>query len=118
MKVPKIHPVAGPVPPEHLREHGAALWRDITRQYGIGDAAGLALVTMACSAFDRLQEAQAAIDKHGAVVMDHRGTLKRNPACALERDAHSMMLSALRQLHLDIEPLRDRGERSTIFRRT
>jgi hypothetical protein len=29
-----------------------------------------------------------------------------------------MMLSALRQLHLDIEPLRDRGERSTIFRRT
>jgi phage terminase small subunit len=65
MKVPKIHPVAGPAPPEHLREHGAALWRDITRQYGIGDAAGLALVTMACSAFDRLQEAQAAIDKHG-----------------------------------------------------
>jgi phage terminase small subunit len=80
--------------------------------------AGLALVAMAASALDRLREAQQAIREHGAVVTDHRGSLKRNPACALERDAHAMMLSALRQLHLDIEPLRDRGERSTIFRRT
>jgi P27 family predicted phage terminase small subunit len=118
VKMPKIQPVAGPEPPGHLREHGAAFWRDVVRQYQIHDAAGLALVTMAAAALDRLREAQEAIDEHGAVVTDHQGNLKRNPACALERDAHSMMLSALRQLHLDIEPLRDRGERSTIFRRT
>src|SRR5947209_17791701 len=112
MKMTTIHPVAGPEPPEHLQEAGAALWRDVIRQYRITDAAGLALVGMACSAFDRLREAQEAIREHGAVVTDHRGNLNRNPACALERDAHSMMLSALRQLHLDIEPLRCRGERS------
>jgi hypothetical protein len=46
---------------------------------------------------------------------DQRGTRSATQG-ALERDAHSMMLSALCQLHLDIEPLRDRGKRSTIFR--
>jgi P27 family predicted phage terminase small subunit len=117
MKTAKIYPVAGPEPPPHLREAGAAFWRDLTRQYLIHDAAGLALAAMAAAAYDRLREAQDAIGEHGAIVTDHKGNLKRNPACALERDAHSMMLSALRQLHLDVEPLRDRGERSHIFAR-
>ncbi len=68
MKTAKIHALSpGPEPPGHLREHGAAFWRDLTRRYGINDAAGLALATMAAAAYDRLQEARAAIDEHGAV---------------------------------------------------
>jgi P27 family predicted phage terminase small subunit len=105
-----------PKPPRHLRAAGKALYRDIVAQYRIHDAAGLALITTAAEALDRIREAQAAIRKHGALVPDRYGALKQNPACFLERDARAGMLSALRALNLDLEPLRDRG-RSTVFNR-
>jgi hypothetical protein len=43
--------------------------------------------------------------------------VKQNAACFLERDARAGMLSALRALNLDLEPLRDRGRGpgSTVF---
>jgi phage terminase small subunit len=92
-------------PPRHLKAAGKALWNDIVRQYRIADGASLALVTTAAEALDRIRDAQAAIRKHGALVADRYGGLKQNP-----------MLSALRALNLDLEPLRDRG-RPTVFDR-
>jgi phage terminase small subunit len=103
-------------PPRHLKSAGRALWAGIVMQYRVRDAAGLVLVTTAAEALDRIREAQAAIRKHGALVADRYGALKQNPACFLERDARAGMLSALRALNLDLEPLRDRG-RSTVFDR-
>src|SRR5262245_32503619 len=103
-------------PPRHLKAAGKAMWNDIVHQYRISDGAGLALVMTAAEALDRIREAQAAIRKHGALVADRYGGLKQNPACFLERDARAGMLSALRALNLDLEPLRDRG-RSTAFDR-
>ena len=103
-------------PPRHLKADGRALWNDIVQQYRIVDAAGLALVTTAAEALDRIREAQAAIRQHGALVADRYGGLKQNPACFLERDARAGMLAALRALNLDLEPLRDRG-RATAFER-
>jgi phage terminase small subunit len=103
-------------PPRHLKNAGRALWTGIVMQYRVRDAAGVALVTTAAEALDRIREAQAAIRKHGALVPDRYGALKQNPACFLERDARAGMLSALRALNLDLEPLRDRG-RSTVFDR-
>jgi P27 family predicted phage terminase small subunit len=105
-----------PKPPNHLKAAGRRLWADIVAQYRIYDAAGLAYVTTAAEALDRIREAQKAIRQHGALVPDRYGALKQNPACFLERDARAGMLSALRALNLDLEPLRDRG-RSTVFNR-
>jgi len=105
-----------PKPPGHLKAAGRRLWTDIVNQYRIADGAGLALVTTAAEALDRIREAQAAIRKHGALVADRYGGVKQNPACFLERDARAGMLSALRALNLDLEPLRDRG-RPTVFDR-
>ena len=105
-----------PKPPGHLKAAGRRLWTDIVTQYRIADGAGLALVATAAEALDRIREAQAAIRKHGALVADRYGGTKQNPACFLERDARAGMLSALRALNLDLEPLRDRG-RSTVFDR-
>jgi len=105
-----------PKPPGHLKAAGRRLWTDIVTQYRIADGAGLALVTTAAEALDRIREAQAAIRKHGALVADRYGGVKQNPACFLERDARAGMLSALRALNLDLEPLRDRG-RPTVFDR-
>jgi hypothetical protein len=101
-----------PKPPNHLKAAGRRLWTDIVTQYRIADGAGLALVTTAAEAQDRIREAQRAI----RLVPDRYGALKQNPACFLERDARAGMLSALRALNLDLEPLRDRG-RSTVFDR-
>jgi P27 family predicted phage terminase small subunit len=105
-----------PEPPSHLEAAGRRLWADLVSQYRISDGAGLALVTAAAEALDRIRQAQTAIRQHGVLVPDRHGTLKQNPACVLERDARTGMLSALRALNLDLEPLRDRG-RSPVFDR-
>src|SRR5215471_14073857 len=89
-----------PKPRNHLKAAGRRLWADIVTQYCIADGAGLALVTTAAEAQDRIREAQRAIRQYGALVPD----------------ARAGMLSALRALNLDLEPLRDRG-RSTVFDR-
>jgi P27 family predicted phage terminase small subunit len=105
-----------PKPPNHLKAAGRRLWADIVAQYRIYDAAGLAYITTAAECQDRIRQAQKAIREHGPLVPDRYGALKQNPACFLERDARAGMLSALRALNLDLEPLRDRG-RSTVFDR-
>ena len=93
--------------PSHLKKEGAALWRELTSEYGIADAAGLALTTTAAECLDRVRAAQKAIAKHGEVVIDRYGAPKLNPACGLEKDARNGLLAALKALNLDIEPLRD-----------
>lgn len=93
--------------PTHLAEAGAKLWRDLTAEYSISDAAGLALVERAAECMDRLRAAQAAITKHGEVVTDRYGSPKLNPACNLEKDARNGLFAALKALNLDLEPLRD-----------
>ena len=104
---------AVPKPPRHLKSAGRRLWLDIVEQYRIRDGVGLALVTTAAEALDRMTEAREAIDKHGAIVIDRYGNPKANPACHIERDARAGFLAALKALNLDIEPLRDRGRPPT-----
>ena len=106
-----------PEPPGHLAEAGRQLWADLVSQYRISDAAGLALVTTAAEALDRVRLAQAAIREYGALVADRHGVLRKNPACTIENDANARMLSALRALNLDLEPLRDRGSPTRFDRR-
>jgi phage terminase small subunit len=94
-------------PPDHLKPDGAELWASIQKEYAVCDGAGLALLTAAAEALDRMRAAQAAIATHGEMVLDRYQQLKTNPACVLERDSRVGFLAALRQLNLDIEPLRD-----------
>ncbi len=93
--------------PRYLKPEGALLWRELTSEYGIDDAAGLALVESAAACVDRIRAAQAAIAEHGEIVVDRYGAPKLNPACTLEKDARSGLLACFKALHLDIEPLRD-----------
>ena len=99
--------------PEHLKTDGSALWRDMVAEYGIADAAGLALLTSAAECLDRMRAAQKAIADHGEIVVDRYGAPKLNPACNLEKDARAGMLAAFRALNLDLEPLRDGPGRPT-----
>jgi hypothetical protein len=96
-------------PPSHLKPAGAKLWRELVAEYGIGDAAGLALATTAAECLDRSKAAQKVIADHGEVVLDRYGAPKLNPACGLEKDARAGLLAALKALNLDIEPLKAIG---------
>lgn len=93
-----------PRPPAHLRPDGKRLWTALVAEYGITDAGGLALLTAACEALDRMRAAQASIAKDGELVTDRYGAPKLNPACGLEKDARNGFLAAVKALRLDVEP--------------
>jgi P27 family predicted phage terminase small subunit len=93
--------------PEHLRDAGRILWRQIQEQYLVSDAGGRQLLLTACEAADRASRARALIEEHGELIAAANGTVRANPACAIERDAWAAQRHALRALNLDVEALRD-----------
>ena len=93
--------------PEHLKTAGAELWTNIQKEYGVVDSGGLALLATACECLDRMRAAQAAIEAHGELVLDRYGAPKLNPATQLEKESRAGFLLALKQMNLDLEPLRD-----------
>lgn len=96
-----------PHPPEHLGTAGRDLWRSLAAEYGIGDAAGMALLTSAAECLDRVTQARAEIERDGLTIRDRFGQPKPHPAAAIERDARGGLLAALKALNLDVEPLND-----------
>jgi P27 family predicted phage terminase small subunit len=97
--------------PKHLSAEAKRWWREIMREYAIDDQAGLLLLQTALEAFDRMKSAQARINTDGEAVADRFGQIKPHPLLPAERDARAQMLAALKQLNLDVEPLRDRPGR-------
>ncbi|WP_372972423.1 phage terminase small subunit P27 family [Marinobacter sp.] len=93
--------------PDHLTDDAKGWWNRLQTEYGIDDRAGLLLLQTAMEAFDRMRDAQAAISKDGLTVEDRFGQLKNHPATTVERDARTQLLSALKALNLDLEPLND-----------
>ena len=92
--------------PTGLSKEAKAWWRRLVSDYGIEDSGGELLLETALTALDRMRAAQKAIAKDGATVRDRWGQVKPHPLLPVERDARSGMLQALRQLNLDIEPLK------------
>ncbi len=90
-----------------LSAEATKLKSSIIKEYDIDDSAGLRILQTACEAFDRMREAQKNIQRDGMTVMDRWGQIKAHPLCSVERDSRAQFLSALKQLNLDLEPLRD-----------
>jgi hypothetical protein len=81
-------------------------WFDtIRRDYGVVDSGGLSLLELAAQALDRIHECQDAVARDGALVLDRFSQRKAHPLLAVERDARGQFLAAMRELHLDVEPL-------------
>jgi terminase small subunit-like protein len=99
-----------PAPPEHLGAAGLELWHSIQGSYALDDPGGLALLRVACEAADRVASCRRQLDEEGEVLAI-RGIPRAHPAAAIERDARAAMIRAIKELHLDIEPLRDRPGR-------
>jgi hypothetical protein len=79
----------------------------LTEEYALDDMAALAILTAGLEAYDRAQGAKSLLDVDGPVVEDRWGQKKAHPAASIERDNRAAFLAALRQLNLDVEPLRD-----------
>jgi len=102
-----VHPGADlPSAPAHLADAGRELWSSIMEEYRIGDAGGRALLRTAAEAADRVASCRVLLDTEGEVIRI-RGVPRAHPAAAIERDARAALIRALKELHLDIEPLRD-----------
>lgn len=93
--------------PGHLSKEAKLIWKELTTEYGIDDAGGLAILKTGLEAYDRATGARLAIDKEGLTITDRFGTPRPHPLLACERDARAQWLAALKAMNLDIEPLRD-----------
>jgi len=102
-------------PPQHLKRPGKRLFRRIQTEYGITDAGGIALLVRACECQDRLAAAWKIIDEEGEVTRDRYGNSRLHPAMALEKDARAGFLQAMKQLNLDVEPLKIPGRSGRKF---
>ena len=99
---------AGPnKPPSGLSAEAKRWWYRVVEDFAIDDSGGLLLLNTAMESFDRMRGAQKAVRKDGQTIFDKWGQIKVHPLLAVERDARGQMLAALKQLNLDIEPLRD-----------
>ena len=59
--------------------------------------------------FIRMRQAQRDISENGLKVVDRFGQDKTNPAVVIERDCINAMMRILKQLNLDLEPLKAVG---------
>jgi P27 family predicted phage terminase small subunit len=99
-----------PKPPKKLSREAKQWWSKIVGTWDLDDP-GLMLLESVLEAFDRMRDAQAMLEKDGAVVKDRFGQLKAHPATLIERDAKGTLLRTLRALNLDLEPLNDKPGR-------
>ena len=86
--------------PAHLTPASRKLWARLLEEFSMDDAAARMLLTSALEARDRAEAARLSIAADGLTVRDRFGQTKPHPLLAAERDAHGMMVRALRALRL------------------
>ena len=92
-------------PPRPLGPPGAALWRSITRDYDVTDAAGIELLCLACQALDRAEECREVIDEHGAAfIVQPSGMIRENPLCKTELANRAFVSKTLERLGVNDAP--------------
>jgi hypothetical protein len=113
-KLSVVRPTRGKTPlsapPPHLGEAGRGLWSSIQSSYEISDPGGLVLLRTAAEASDRVASCRKMLDEQGEVIVI-KGVPRAHPAAAIERDARAALIRAIKELHLDLEPLRDKPGR-------
>ena len=88
--------------PEHLSDDAAAWWHDVVREYDL-EHHHIRLLTLACEAWDRGQQARAILEKEGLTYHDRFGAPKARPETAIERDNRTAFARLLRELDLDLD---------------
>ena len=104
-------------PPSALGPEGQALWAALADEYGINDAGGVELLRTACECRDLEHDAMTTARDEGLSTVDRYGQKRPHPLLSAARDARAQKLTALKGLHLDVEPVHDRPGRPVGVRR-
>src|SRR5262249_31214518 len=109
-KKPALHVVGDPAstgvqPPRPLGVHGANLWNRVQSEYDVRDAGGVELLALACEALDRAGRLREQIDADGEVIRV-RGVPRAHPALRDELGCLAFVARVIRNLGLDVEPVR------------
>jgi len=88
--------------PDHLSEDAAKWWRTVNREFQL-EPHHVRLLTLACEAWDRNQEARAILDAEGMTFLDRFGCPKARPEIAIQRDSRIAFARLLRELDLDLD---------------
>jgi P27 family predicted phage terminase small subunit len=97
---------SAPKAPPVLSPEAKSWWRKINDLYQLDDVA-LLVLRGAMESLDLMRQAQKAVAAEGLTVRDRFSQQKANPNLLTLRDAKASLLSHLRQLGLDLEPLND-----------
>lgn len=100
-----------PKPPRHLSKSARDLWSKLHQEFNLSDTAGCLLLESTLSAWDRMGAARKILTKEGLVTKDRFKQKQAHPAAAILRDSQAAFQRALRELHLDLEPLANRPGR-------
>lgn len=92
-----------PKPPAGLSTEAVGWWKRITTEFVFETPDTLLILEAAMRAFDRMEQARAAVDREGLVTVDRFGQLRPHPALLVERDSRTSMCRCLKQLGLDLE---------------
>lgn len=96
-----------PLAPAHLSKEARAWWREVVTAYELAPH-HVKLLRCAAESWDRMQEARAALAKHGTTYVDRWKQPRTRPEVQIERDSRTLFMRACRELNLDraTEPVR------------
>ena len=89
-------------PPTHLSDDAADWWQSVQSDFAL-EAHHTRLLTLACEAWDRGQQAREILDAEGLTYDDRFGAPKARPEAAVERDCRTAFARLLRELDLDLD---------------
>jgi phage terminase small subunit len=90
-------------PPKHLRNHTAAWFVTVMKEYLL-DSHHVLLLVKACEAWDRSEQAREVIAKLGMTYQERFGAPRATPEISIERDSRLAFCRILRELGFDVAP--------------
>ena len=92
--------------PKHLKKPTREWFDSVMSQYDLEEH-HIRLLTLACEAWERAQEARTKLKKLGMVYIDRFSAPKARPEVAIEPDASILFARLVRELDLDFESSAD-----------
>ena len=94
-----------PAAPGHLSDEAQEQWDALLAEFALTDQSLLVLMTT-LESFDRMRQAQGQLAMEGNTYLDRFGQPKAHPATLIERDSRSAYCRGLKDLGLNLEPVR------------
>jgi phage terminase small subunit len=92
--------------PKHFKKPTREWFQSVIDQYELEEH-HTRILTLACEAWERSQEARITLNKLGMVYIDRFNSPKARPEVAIERDASILFARLVRELDLDFEASSD-----------